>query len=97
MAKDKETPSEAKEYTPEEMAEMRKKTEEFYDEQIVFLEKQFKFEDLKAKIEEAKLRKMHAMMQMAHLMNPYEEEEEEEEELPVKSQKDTKPRTLKTE
>ena len=81
--------AEAKEYTPEEIVEMRKKTEDFYNEQIPFLEKQFKFEDLKAQIEEAKLRKMHAMLQMAHLMNPYEEEENE----PVKEPKERKLKT----
>lgn len=90
MANKTNKTEEAKKLSPKEIKEMRAKTEAWYDEQIPFLEKQFNYEDLVAKIEEAKLRKLHAIMQMAHLMNPYEEGEEEE-----PSAKEEK-RTLKT-
>ena len=65
-------------YTPEQLKEMRDKTDKFYDEQIPYLEKQYKYFDLLAKIEEAKTREMTAMYQSARLFAASQDAEEGE-------------------
>lgn len=69
-----------KEYTPAEMAAMKKATVEFYKERINVLKLQKEYETLLADIEEAKLRGLLAFMKVAHLKAGPESEEETNEE-----------------
>jgi len=54
-----------KQYSKEEVAEMRAQMLEYYNTEIPFLKLQLEFEDLGAQIEESKARKYVAMAQAA--------------------------------
>lgn len=75
---------EEREYTPQEMAAMKKATLEFYKERINVLKFQKEYETLLADIEEAKLRGLLAFMKVAHLKAGPETENEVEQETPEK-------------
>jgi len=64
--------------TPEELAEMRKRTLDFYKSRISFMKVQLEYERLAADIEEAKLRGLMATLKMAHITAPNPEETEED-------------------
>jgi hypothetical protein len=74
------------EFTAEEIAEMRKKSLEFYKSRISFLKIQAEYEKLTADIEEHKLRALMAQLKWAHITAPPQEEEEENEELTKKTE-----------
>jgi len=65
------------ELSPEELAEMRKRTLDFYKSRISFMKVQLEYENLAANIEEAKLRGLMATLKMAHITAPPAESEEE--------------------
>lgn len=67
------------ELTQEQIAEMRKRTLEFYKSRISFLKVQCEYEKLVADVEEHKLRALTAQIKYAHITAPQEEEEEENE------------------
>lgn len=66
------------ELSPEQIAEMRKRTLEFYKSRISFLKVQCEYEKIVADIEEHKLRALTAQIKYAHITAPQEEEEGEE-------------------
>ena len=90
---------EQKQYTPEEIAEMRKNMMNFYKEEIPYLELQARYETLQADIETAKFRKMEAVLKTAYLYsNMQGDQETTEDKDPVKEDgpvAGTKTRTLK--
>lgn len=64
-------------YTEEQMAEMRNRMKQFYEEEIPYLELQEKYERLQADIEEHKVRRMTMMIRGAQLYAAGEEAERE--------------------
>ena len=72
------------ELTAEEIADLKKKSLDFYKDRIEFLTVQFEFEKLVADIEDAKLRGLIARLKMAQITAP-EKEDEDEEPTPKKS------------
>lgn len=76
-----EKPTEEKEYTPEELAEMKANMKKFYTEEIEFLEVQLKFETLKASIEEQRAKGIMYNMKIAQLLTPPDNQEESKRKL----------------
>jgi hypothetical protein len=68
-----------REPTPEEIAEMRERMTEYYDNQIPFLIKQKEYETLLSEIEIARARRIEASIRIAQMtMGPQEGQEEPE-------------------
>lgn len=68
-----------REPTPEEIAEMRERMMEYYDNQIPFLTKQKEYETLLSEIEIARARRVEASIRIAQMtMGPQEGQEEPE-------------------
>ena len=75
-----ETPAqEQKQYTKEEIAELRLNMKKFYEEEIPYLELQATYEKLLAEIETAKLHKMEALLKTAYLYSNMQENQENSE------------------
>ena len=69
--------TEEKQYTPEEMAQMRKSMIANYKSEITFLKVQAEYEKLTADIEEHKTRRYIALAQSAQIFSRTEDEEDE--------------------
>ena len=67
------------ELTPQQIAEYKKRTIDFYKDRISFMKVQLEFEKLSADIEETKLRGLIATLKFAQITAPPKEEDEEEE------------------
>lgn len=68
-----------REPTPEEIAEMRERMLEYYENQIPFLTKQKEYETLLSEIEIARARRVEASIRIAQMtMGPQEGQEESE-------------------
>ena len=79
-----------REPTPEEIAEMRERMLEYYENQIPFLTKQKEYETLLSEIEIARARRVEASIRIAQMtMGPQEEEEA------LQQTEEPKKRTLK--
>lgn len=79
-----------REPTPEEIAEMRERMLEYYENQIPFLTKQKEYETLLSEIEIARARRVEASIRIAQMtMGPQEEEEN------IPQAEEPKKRTLK--
>jgi len=70
-----------KEYTPEEIAEMRNNMEKHIDQQTPLLEKQAKYERLLADIEIAKVERITASYQLYQIEQQQEKAKQEEKKL----------------
>lgn len=84
--------TEEKQYTPEEMAQMRKSMIANYKAEITFLKVQAEYEKLTADIEEHKTRRYIALAQASQIFakmedNPEEQEEQEQPRAPKKERK----------
>jgi hypothetical protein len=64
------------ELTAEQIADLKKKSIEFYKDRISFMKHQFEYEKLAADIEEAKLRGLIATLKMAQITAPPAEDED---------------------
>ena len=69
--------TENQQLTPQQIAEYKKVTLEFYKERIAVLKYQKEYEILCADIEEAKLRSLIAQVKYAQIVTPPLEEEDE--------------------
>jgi hypothetical protein len=65
-----ETEQEDRVLTPEEMAEQRKKMDDFYSDNIPLLEKQLHYEGLLADIDEARLKRMMVRQKLIEMSSP---------------------------
>ena len=63
--------------TPEEIANYRKKMDQFYDEEIPLLEKKLKYETLLASIEEQKVKMFSNVLRFAQMTTPPSEKPKE--------------------
>lgn len=81
---------ESKEYSDEEIAQMRANMEKIYDEELPFIKKQLEYEDTLARIEEAKLRQITAKIRYAQIMMGPAQEDDEDEEVPSGETKERK-------
>lgn len=70
--------TENQQLTPEQIAQFKKATLEFYKERIAVLKYQKEYEILCADIEEAKLRSLIAQVKYAQIVTPPSEEEEKD-------------------
>ena len=70
------------ELTPQQIAEYKKRTIDFYKDRISFMKYQLEFEKLSADIEETKLRGLIATLKFAQITAPPKEEDEEETDKP---------------
>tara|TARA_R110002020_G_scaffold23658_6_gene78633 strand:- start:20 stop:319 length:300 start_codon:yes stop_codon:yes gene_type:complete len=96
MSQETNNPStEEKEYTEQELANMRKSMIANYKSEISFLKVQAEYEKLNADIEEHKTRRYIAMAQAAQIFAAHEQEEESPAKQPPAPR--PKKRTLKTE
>ncbi len=90
--------TEEKQYTPEQMAQMRKSMIANYKSEITFLKAQAEYEKLTADIEEHKTRRYIALAQASQLFAKMEESQEEPKEEPKQHKaKVKKERKLKVE
>tara|TARA_R110002153_G_scaffold116125_1_gene259728 strand:+ start:877 stop:1173 length:297 start_codon:yes stop_codon:yes gene_type:complete len=71
--------TEEKQYTPEEMAQMRKSMIANYKSEITFLKVQAEYEKLTADIEEHKTRRYIALAQAGQIFAKMEQQEEQQE------------------
>lgn len=71
--------TENQQLTPQQIAEYKKATLEFYKERIAVLKYQKEYEILCADIEEAKLRALIAQVKYAQIVTPPSDEDEENE------------------
>lgn len=71
--------TENQQLTPQQIAEYKKVTLEFYKERIAVLKYQKEYEILCADIEEAKLRTLIAQVKYAQIVTPPSDEDEENE------------------
>lgn len=69
--------TENQQLTPQQIAEYKKATLEFYKERIAVLKYQKEYEILCADIEEAKLRALIAQVKYAQIVTPPSDEDEE--------------------
>jgi len=84
-----ETTVEQPEPTVEELKEMRKKMDDYYEEQFPFLEKQLKYEELLTSIEVSRYRRLEAMIRIAQIeQGPQSEKPKENPERKLKQDKE---------
>lgn len=76
--------TEDKQYTPEEMAQMRNTMIAQYKSEITFLKVQAEYEKLSADIEEHKTRRYIALAQAGQIFAKMEQPEEEQQPKPAK-------------
>jgi len=69
-------PQEHNPYTAEQMADMRNKMKQFYEEELPFLRLSEEYEKLQADVEEHKVRKMTMMVRGAQMYAQMSEAEE---------------------
>lgn len=82
--------TEEKQYTPEEMAQMRKSMIANYKSEITFLKVQAEYEKLTADIEEHKTRRYIALAQAGQIFAKMEEQEVQQEPAKPKVKKERK-------
>jgi hypothetical protein len=74
-----ETNQPEREFTKEELLEIKNKTVAFYEEQIPFLKKQTEYEELKARIDKARFESFEARVKHIQLEHSVREVKETEE------------------